>query len=80
MTFIIIQHNFDYEQEPRTAAAAAADEPKSSSGSSSSSSSRSSGSGSGRGQQVHRTAKGSALDVGYANPQLDARIQKGSAR
>ena len=29
---------------------------------------------------LHRTAKGSALDVGYANPQLDARIQKGSAR
>ena len=28
---------------------------------------------------IHRTAKGSALDVGYANPQLDARIQKGSA-
>ena len=30
--------------------------------------------------RLHRTAKGSALDVGYANPQLDARIQKGSAR
>ena len=29
---------------------------------------------------LHRTAKGSALDVGYANPQLDARIRKGSAR
>ena len=31
-------------------------------------------------QSLHRTAKGSALDVGYAYPQLDARIQKGSAR
>ena len=31
-------------------------------------------------QPLHRTAKGSALDVGYANSQLDARIQKGSAR
>ena len=29
---------------------------------------------------LHRHAKGSAVDVGYGNPQLDTRIHKGSAR